>query len=244
MRIFVGLVAVTLGCGGGAKHSTTPTGGGAAPPPPDPTLLGSTSSTSGSAAPGGGADKGSGGEQVAMGGGTADPCEGGEVTGSGSAMGDLGDGGGVRGAGAGGGGEGIGIGTIGTIGHGSGYGSGYGRGGGTSRGNHSNVPVVKFGQQTVTGPLDKEIVRRIVRRNANKIRYCYEKRLQVDPSAAGKLVVTFTITPNGTVATASAKGVHADVEDCVGHAFTQMEFPKPKDGGKVDVVYPFVFAPE
>src|SRR5512147_1602155 len=87
---------------------------------------------------------------------------------------------GRSGFGPGGGGTGwgtIGTGRYGTIGHGSGTGSGYGVGGGRGgmRGRTAAVPTVSIGQPNAQGDLDKAIIRRYIKRNQQKIQYCYEK---------------------------------------------------------------------
>jgi len=149
---------------------------------------------------------------------------------------------GLRGTGSGGGGTGygtIGIGTLGTLGHGSGAGSGYGVGAG---GMHRRVrgPQARLGQPATTG--DKVIIRRYVRRNIQKLQYCYEKQLLASPKIAGTLTATFTIGADGKVTRSRAKGVHPDVETCVATMIQRIEFPKPANG-EVEVSYPFTFAP-
>ena len=97
---------------------------------------------------------------------------------------------GRSGFGPGGGGTGwgtIGTGRYGTIGHGSGTGSGYGVGGGRGgmRGRTSAVPTVSIGQPNAQGDLDKAIIRRYIKRNIQKITYCYEKQLLAKPGLVG-----------------------------------------------------------
>jgi hypothetical protein len=163
---------------------------------------------------------------------------------TGEATGDLA----ASGTGAGGGGAGwgtIGTGRYGTIGHGSGTGSGYGTGGGRGgmRGRSKDVPTVRIGQPSAQGDLDKAIIRRYIKRNLQKITYCYEKTLVNEPGLAGTVKAKFTIEPTGLVSSSTASGVHADVADCVARVIHAIEFPKPKGGGGVHVSYPFVFKP-
>ncbi|HEY0192883.1 MAG TPA: FHA domain-containing protein, partial [Kofleriaceae bacterium] len=94
---------------------------------------------------------------------------------------------GRSGFGPGGGGTGwgtIGTGRYGTIGHGSGTGDGYGVGGGRGgmRGRTAAVPTVSIGQPNSQGDLDKAIIRRYIKRNIQKIQYCYEKQLLAKPT--------------------------------------------------------------
>jgi hypothetical protein len=153
---------------------------------------------------------------------------------------------GRSGFGPGGGGTGwgtIGTGRYGTIGHGSGTGEGYGVGGGRGgmRGRSSAVPPVSIGQPSAEGDLDKAIIRRYIKRNVQKIQYCYEKQLLAKPSLAGTVSAQFFITPNGTVAQSTGSGVDPEVASCVAEVIKNIEFPKPKGGGGVQVNYPFTF---
>ena len=155
---------------------------------------------------------------------------------------------GTSGFGPGGGGTGwgtIGTGRYGTIGHGSGTGSGYGVGSGRGgmRGRSAAVPQVSIGSATATGDLDKNIIRRYIRRKINQIKYCYEKELLVRPGLSGDVVTQFQISPMGSVLNASAKGVHDNVSSCVADVIKSISFPKPKGGGLVQVRYPFTFRP-
>jgi pSer/pThr/pTyr-binding forkhead associated (FHA) protein len=155
---------------------------------------------------------------------------------------------GRSGFGPGGGGTGwgtIGTGRYGTIGHGSGTGSGYGVGSGRGgmRGRQSAVPQVRIGQPQSVGDLDKAIIRRYIKRNIQKITYCYEKQLLARPGLEGTVNTQFFISPNGTVSASNANGVDGDVSSCVAAVIKAIEFPKPKGGGGVQVNYPFNFRP-
>lgn len=154
-----------------------------------------------------------------------------------------------RGVGAGGGsasGDGwgtIGTGKYGTIGHGSGTGSGYGSGSGGMRSGRLGSPQVRVGTPTVTGDLDKNIIRRYVRRKLPQIRYCYEKELLADPTLQGTVRVSFVISHTGQAGNANAAGVNDAVSGCVARLIETIRFPKPKGGGVVQVAYPFTFRP-
>jgi hypothetical protein len=135
----------------------------------------------------------------------------------------------------------------GIIGVGGGYGGGDGFGDdpdrGGMRGRAADVPQVRIGQPVATGDLDKAIIRRYIKRNLQKITYCYEKILLAKPEIEGTVNVQFFITPNGAVESASANGVDAEVSSCVAEVIKQIQFPKPKGGGGVQVNYPFTFRP-
>lgn len=149
-------------------------------------------------------------------------------------------------AGRGGGGTGwgtIGTGRYGTIGHGSGTGSGYGVSGIGRR--KSRVPRIRMGKATVRGSLDKNIIRRIIRRHLPRIRYCYERQLMVQPTLSGRVLTRFTISSLGRVTSAKVNGLGNErVQKCLERALRSMRFPQPRGGGTIMVSYPFVFQPD
>jgi hypothetical protein len=121
---------------------------------------------------------------------------------------------------------------------GVGYGWGSAPGTGGFRG---RVPSISIGQPSVQGDLNKAIVRRYIKRNAQKLQYCYEKQLRVTPRLAGTVATRFTIGADGKVSDATARGMaSAEVNACVAAVIQDIEFPKPK-GGEVVVSYPLVF---
>ncbi|HLU66870.1 MAG TPA: AgmX/PglI C-terminal domain-containing protein, partial [Kofleriaceae bacterium] len=156
---------------------------------------------------------------------------------------------GLQGVGPGGGGTGwgtIGTGRYGLIGHGSGTGSGYGSGSGRGgmRGRKASAPQIRIGNASATGDLDKNIIRRYIRRKLPRIRNCYERELMVKQNLSGTVVVQFQISPQGVVQGATAGGMgDKSVENCVADAIRSIQFPKPKGGGFVNVRYPFIFQP-
>ena len=138
----------------------------------------------------------------------------------------------------------IGTGRYGTIGHGSGYGTSYGCGGGGMRSRNTAVPSISIGQPTVKGDLDKAIIRRYIKRNIQKLMYCYEKQLLVKPKLKGTVTIDFTIGVDGKVSASSAAGMKdKDVESCVASVVKGIEFPKPKGGADVTVAYPLTYKP-
>jgi hypothetical protein len=161
----------------------------------------------------------------------------------------AGSGGAAPGQGGGGTGWGtIGTGRYGKIGHDAGTGSGYGiddGGGGGMRARTASVPTVSIGPPNANpgDALDKAIIRRYVKRNVQKIMYCYEAVLADKPALAGTLTTKFTIDAEGRVTASSASGIDPKVEKCVAQTIHAIEFPKPKDSKTVDVVYPFTFRP-
>jgi TonB family protein len=151
---------------------------------------------------------------------------------------------GLRGSGSGGGGVGssIGIGGIGTKGRGGGVGS-YGVGAGYLGGKKDTVPEVTASDPMVMGSLDKELIRQVIHRNRNQIRYCYESQLTRYPKLSGKVAIKFVITASGTVASsqvAQSSLNNSELDNCIAGRVQTWIFPKPKGGGVVIVTYPFI----
>ncbi len=104
---------------------------------------------------------------------------------------------------------------------------------------------VMSGRSAVKGSLTKAEVARPIRRNLARFKFCYQKRLRSNPYLRGKVSVSFTITPNGTVSRARVRETSVNdttVEECVIRVLKSLEFPRPKGGGSVTVTYPLVFA--
>ena len=146
----------------------------------------------------------------------------------------------------------IGLGNVGVIGHGAGggSGSGYGRGSGAGfSGRGRRVPRVRAAKAVVTGSLDKDLIRRTVRKHHAAMRACYEPALQSDPNLAFRLVVAFVIDAEGGVAAAlewktePQTEVEKTFDACLTKVLNGVRFPKPAGGGSVTVRYPLVFEP-
>ncbi len=136
--------------------------------------------------------------------------------------------------------------TMGVFGRGSGSGPGYGTGVGALHAHKGIVPDPVIGKADVQGTLDKAIIRRVVRRHLNEVKYCYQQALPRRPTLEGRLVTQFTIAPSGQVLAAfiqSSTLRAVEVEACVVNAVKRWEFPAPNHGGLAMVSYPFSFAP-
>lgn len=172
----------------------------------------------------------------------------GDKVGEAAGFGGLGTAG--MGRGGGGFGEGsIGVGGPGTLGRGGRGGKGgrgYGRGAARLGERKARKPKVIPGRPIITGSLDKETIRRVIRRHRNEYRYCYEKQLNRKRDLNGKIMVKFTISGNGSVIQSSILSStmkDAQVERCIKNKVKRWVFPAPKGGGIVVVKYPFIFKP-
>ncbi|OJH40034.1 AgmX/PglI C-terminal domain-containing protein [Cystobacter ferrugineus] len=155
---------------------------------------------------------------------------------------------GLRIRGGGGGGAGsmdvVDIGAVGTTGRGGGK-DGYGSSvGGLGRTKQSVEVGIAAEDATVSGSLDKELVRQVIHRNRGQIRFCYESLLNRFPKLGGKVAIRFTIATEGNVVTSNAvqsTAGNSELEQCVAGRVSTWTFPKPQGGGSVVVTYPFIF---
>lgn len=110
----------------------------------------------------------------------------------------------------------------------------------------ANLPSgIRFLAPIVAGRLPPEVVTRIVRQNAGRIRECYADGAKRDPKLAGTVRVKFVIDRSGGVSTAQdAASTLPDraVTSCIVRTFGTFSFPQP-EGGIVVVTYPMTFAP-
>jgi TonB family protein len=93
--------------------------------------------------------------------------------------------------------------------------------------------------------VDREKLAGFVRARKSAIQGCYERELKRNPSLKGRVVIRFTITPQGTTSDIDVEentlGNDA-VASCIRTVIRGWRFPfKPE--GEVPVSYPFVFAP-
>ena len=106
---------------------------------------------------------------------------------------------------------------------------------------HRRTPLIKR-----SGGLTSGEVARIVRQNLNQIRHCYEQLIQRQPGVRGKVEVGFIIVADGRVGDAkiiSSNMDNSNFKNCILSRISNLKFPKPRGGAKVDVKYPFVFNP-
>ncbi len=158
---------------------------------------------------------------------------------------------GIRGGGSGAGGMGTSLGTGGASTSG-GVAAAY-RGGGGFKGSGLGIKgkrkvsrklKVRIKDDMITGNLTRQQIQRVVNRNIDQIRYCYEKQLLTKPMLKGNVTILWKINPQGRVvfvkitgATLKDKTVHF----CMSQRIKKWRFPEPKGGGYAQVRYPFNF---
>jgi len=158
---------------------------------------------------------------------------------------------GLKGVDAGGGGKTIGIDGPSTKGLGRGsYGDGIGEGiSGPGRlgikGEHA-ISIISENVQVLSG-LPKDVINAVVQRHRAEIRACYDAALQRNPNIRGKIVVAFTIQPNGVVSATSVKESalgDGGLEGCILSRIRTWLFPKPEAPVVTEVAaYPFYLNP-
>ena len=72
-------------------------------------------------------------------------------------------------------------------------------------GRGSAVPHIRTGEADVRGSLSREVIRRVIRRHINEVRFCYEQELAQRPDLAGRVTVSFIISATGSVPATSRR---------------------------------------
>jgi hypothetical protein len=164
----------------------------------------------------------------------------------GTTVGDAGGvlGMGLKGSGGGGGGTGntLGIGSVGTKGVAGGQGS-YGTGVGLGGKKTADIAIAASDPE-ITGSIDRELIRRVVRSHLDQLRYCYDVQLTKNPKLSGKVAVKWVVTEQGTVSSsvvAQTTTGNNELDTCIAGRVLTWVFPKPKGGGVAVVTYPFIF---
>lgn len=159
---------------------------------------------------------------------------------------------GLIGSGRGGGGNAgglIGMGNTALLGHGNGHGGLYhgdqgGKGGVSGFGDRKQkVPDTRVGKGSVTGDIDRDMIRRIVRAHLNEVRSCYNAGLTRNPNLEGRVTVQFSIVGSGKVASSVVQEnttKDSAVADCIAKAVKRWTFPRVGKGGTALVSYPFL----
>ena len=96
------------------------------------------------------------------------------------------------------------------------------------------------GAAVVQGDLDKNIIRRYLRRKLPRMRACHQTAIDTEPSFTGAVELDFTIDATGMVEKAKVgklpKGKAAGkFKTCFESVIRSIRFPKPKGGGLVKV---------
>lgn len=105
----------------------------------------------------------------------------------------------------------------------------------------STRPMLRFGQASLVGALDKRTLREHVRAHGASVLACYTDRLRDQPELEGAVLAQLVISPRGAVVQAVASGVDPAVAACVARVLKTIAFPGT--GDRVMVNQPFTFTP-
>ena len=104
------------------------------------------------------------------------------------------------------------------------------------------APKLTMGSPSVDGPLDSEIIQRVVRQHRRELLHCYEQELEKDDQLAGEVTVGWSITADGNVENTTIKESSMNnqpVESCITRRIGRWVFPPGESA--VEVEYPFIF---
>ncbi len=172
-----------------------------------------------------------------------------DLLGDGDPDGEAVDGGfgGRGGSGGGGGGGGLGIGGGGGSGWGGiGIGGGGGLGGrlGPIGGPGRRGVSMREGAAQVSGKLDPNEVRAVIRAHRNEVHHCYQKGLLANDKLAGTVRVSFLINPSGRAQECRLEEnlAIAEVGNCICARLQTWRFPQP-EGGLAKISYSWTLQP-
>jgi hypothetical protein len=78
----------------------------------------------------------------------------------------------------------------------------------------------------VTGAIDAAVVRRYVKRNIQKLSYCYERELLDMPRLRGQINLSFAINGEGTVEVTRSSGFDDSITACVSDVIARIDMPR------------------
>lgn len=121
---------------------------------------------------------------------------------------------------------------------------GYGVAGLGGKGTSTIVNVEGAGGE-FSSSIDKDAIRRLIRRNRNAIRGCYERALVQNSTLSGKVTLSWKIAEGGRMIEPKVKSSslnNSEVEQCLVRRLMGLTFPSPAANEIAEVEsYPFVF---
>jgi len=145
--------------------------------------------------------------------------------------------------GAGGSGTSLaGVGGLKTSGRGGNQNS-YGAGGLGGKDNVTIIGVDGLGDD-FRSSIDKDAIRRLIRKNKNAIKGCYDRALSRNKGISGKVVLSWKIAAGGKMISPKVKSStlnNSQIEQCIINRLMVLKFPEPGVNEIAEVDYPFVF---
>ncbi len=135
-----------------------------------------------------------------------------------------------------------GVGDLKTSGRGGGQ-NGYGTSGLGGKGSSTIIGVEGVGAE-FSSSIDKEAIRRLIRKNRNALKGCYDRALTQNKNISGKVVLNWKITNGGRMKSPKVKSStlnNAQVEQCIINRLMVLTFPDPGPNEIAEVSFPFVF---
>ena len=111
-----------------------------------------------------------------------------------------------------------------------------------SRPGAAQLPRVVLGASATPQDLDMAIAGRVLRRQLDKLRACYDRELATNPLLAARIEISFTVAMDGRAAGVTlGSGAPATLGQCLTRAITAMQFPTRQSGGAIRITYPLTF---
>ena len=99
----------------------------------------------------------------------------------------------------------------------------------------------------IEGSIEESLIRRVLRRNAGQIRYCYQRVQKDDPKLGGQATFQVVIAQDGNVSdatTTSSPANFSKVSRCIESRFRRFRFPSPTDQKAARFKVSYRFSPQ
>jgi len=106
----------------------------------------------------------------------------------------------------------------------------------------AKLPRVVIGTPNLASGLESSMYGRVLRRQLDKLRGCYDRELVTNPLLAARLEVTFTVAMDGGVSNVSVPAATPTTfAACLSRVILAAKFPSRVSGGSTRVSYPLTF---
>lgn len=89
-------------------------------------------------------------------------------------------------------------------------------------------PAPRHGAQTPSSLTPDVVLATIKGRYLPGVERCYQRHLKQHADSSGRVIVSFTVDPSGRARDGSARGIAAQVEDCIASQIDRWQFPIPR----------------